>query len=725
VTAADRLRALALASAALLAPSPAPAQDADAATEEPWEGLLPDPDQGHGADGQPGSWWFGLRALDAGTGRPVAGARIRRYPEWIQGGTLRHSFLVGLGETDADGFARVPSYLDVVDGDSHWVVDAPGFAPAYHYGAYPDRTVLLRRGRDLRGRVLDPLGRPAGGASIELFLGCGHGPAVRTAVAGPDGVFTLPGVTPGEGTLWIRSPAGAADYFNLGPSRALGDRPEEFLLSPGATAAGRVVDASVDPIPGAIVRSWQEQRGPAAATGEDGRFVLEGVEPGFGFQVFHPSPVGDERTHFDSGWVEGVPIVVRMTAAGPVEPPDETGTLVLRAGRADGKPAAGVRFDCVRLDDGSGDDGVTSDGGDGEDAPEGEARIRVGPGTWRVMPGSAFEEETFAPVEVAVPDGGVGEAAIALRPQARLRIEGEFSAAIEDLELAVPGELLRAGDGDGVEWSPALPREGPSALRVRLRAGPVLVFPVGRADAGGRRAAAVAIPRPHRIRLPGWARVPQLLDGEHEVAAVEDGGALLTWAAGRLTVRVLDGERLYRETGIDLPADRATEVDASEALAGATPRGDARVRFLGPDGAPVEAAVEIFDRRSLSTWRGGESVDGASVEADWPCFVVARRQGWVPRTLFLDRPGPVEVRWGDASLHLEIRDGDGAPADALVFAGGAVLPAPEGRLALGGFEAGTHEVLVGLRDEPGGGRRVRVTLRAGELRRHTVVLGGE
>jgi hypothetical protein len=98
---------------------------------------------------------------------------------------------------------------------------------------------------------------------------------------------------------------------------------------------------------------------------------------------------------------------------------------------------------------------------------------------------------------------------------------------------------------------------------------------------------------------------------------------------------------------------------------------------------------------------------------------------WVPRTLFLDRDGPVEVRWGGASLALEIRNWDGKPADALVLAGGVVVPAPEGRVALGGFEPGSHELLVGLRDDPGGGRRLRVALKAGETRKVDVVLGDE
>ena len=119
-----------------------------------------------------------------------------------------------------------------------------------------------------------------------------------------------------------------------------------------------------------------------------------------------------------------------------------------------------------------------------------------------------------------------------------------------------------------------------------------------------------------------------------------------------------------------------------------------------------------------SGW-GGES----GLDLDPPVLLVARVEGWVPRSRFLDRPGAVEVRWGDASLDLELRNPDGEPADALVLAGGVVLPAPEGRVALGGFEAGTHELIACLRDEPGGGRRIRVTLKAGEKRALAVTLG--
>jgi hypothetical protein len=564
------------------------------------------------------------------------------------------------------------------------------------------------------------------GATVEIFLGCGHGPAVRVAWTAADGAFTLPCVPPGEGTLWILTPAGAADYVNLGPSLDFGERPADFVLAPAATARGRVVDAEGDPIAGAIVRSWQEQRGPATLTDGDGRFVLEGCEPGHGLQVFHPSPVGEETTFVDDGWVEGVPVIVRMTAAGPVEPPADDATLVVRARRADGTPASEVEFSCVRLEDGSARGGEKTSGGGEDDPPAGEARLEVAAGTWRVLPDSPFDAETFDPVEVAVPEGGAGEAVVLVGPQARLRIRGEFAAGGVEIELAVRGGTLSPGRGEGgPAWAPRLPREGPATLWVQPAGGPRFPFPVGPAGADGAREAVVAFPAPHRLRLPAWADDATLLHGVREVAARRADGTLRTWATGRLVLRVEDREGRTREVPLDLPSDRAVDVDPAADLAAAPVRAAAEVRFLGPDGSPVEAAVNIFDRRSLSTWRGGQSLDAASAEADWPCFVVARRAGWVPRTLFIDRPGPVEVRWGDASIDLELRDADGKPADALVLAGGVVIPAPEGRVALGGFEAGVHELIACFRDEPGGGRRIRVALKAGEKRVLAVALGEE
>ncbi|HEU4396191.1 MAG TPA: carboxypeptidase regulatory-like domain-containing protein, partial [Planctomycetota bacterium] len=448
---ATRLLALA-AAAALLLPAAAPGQDAPGESSSPWDGLLPDPDQGRGGGKRLDSEWLACRVLDGTTGLPVAGARLRRYPEWSRPATLRHSYLLGEGTTDADGFARVPALLYFHDGDSHWIVDAPGYAPAHEFGAYPERTVLLRRGEDLRGRVLDALGRPAGGATVELFLGCGHSPAVRTTVTAPDGRFTLPCVPPGEGTLWILTPAGAANYVNLGPSYAFGERPTDFVLAPGATATGRVIDAAGDPIPGAVVRSWQEQRGPAAVTGLDGSFTLEGLEPGHDFQVFHPSPVGEDAGHVGNGWLEEVPVVVRMTAAGPVDPPASDGTLVVRARHADGKPAVGVEFAAARLEDGSPDGGTTSDGDSEDEPPAGEARVDVAAGTWFIRPESRFGEGNFEPVDAAVPKDGVGEATVVLLPPARLRIRGDIPEEGVSFRLAIPGEKISPDDESRSPW---------------------------------------------------------------------------------------------------------------------------------------------------------------------------------------------------------------------------------------------------------------------------------
>ena len=717
---ATRLRALA-AAAALLLPAAAPAQDAPAESSSPWDGLLPDPDQGRGGEERRASEWLACRVLDGATGLPVAGARLRRYPEWIQGATLKHSYLLGEGTTDADGFARVPALLHFHGGDSHWIVDAPGYAPDHLYGAYPDRTVLLRRGEDLRGRVLDALGRPAGGATVEIFLGCGHSPAVRTAVTAPDGRFTLPCVPPGEGTLWILSAAGAADYVNLGPSHAFGDRPTDFVLAPGAIATGRVIDAAGDPIPDATVRSWQQQRGPATVTGLDGSFTLDGVEPGHDFQVFHPSPVGEERSFVGRGWLEEVPVVVRMTAAGPVDPPREYGTLVVRARHADGKPAVGLEFAAARLEDGGPDGGKTSDGEDEDEPPAGEARVEVAAGTWFIRPESRFRGGDFEPAEAIVPKDGEGEATVVLLPPARLRIKGDYPADDVELRLAIPGETTFPGKDEArAPWEPLLPRDGPATLWVELKHGPALPFPVGPVDAAGVREVAVAIPPPHRIRLPAWARYPALFHGGREVAVVKADGPLLTWATGRLVLRVEDGERRTREVALDLPSDRAIEFDATADLAAAPTRGEADVRFLGPDGAPVEPECEAHHAGRRSGWNGA-----SRLPLDLPSLLVAKLDDLVPRTLFLEKAGPVEVRWGGAAIELAIRRHDGEPADALVLAGGVVLPAPEGRLSLGGFEPGTHELLVGFRDDPGGGRRLRVALKAGERRRVEVVLGDD
>jgi hypothetical protein len=308
--------------------------------ERPWEGLLPDPGQDLGNDDRAGSEWMSTRFLDAATGRPVPGARLVRTPEWIDEFRLRHDMVMSVGVADAEGIARVPALGYLHRGDSHWMALAPRYAPTEDYAPTPDAEMLLHRGIPMSFRILDPLGRPVAGAVVEYLDGCSHGTAGARAVA------TFPHLRPGYGQFWIAGPGIASDLRPVPDDDSLGTRPEDIVMEFGRRFEGRVTDPLGEPVPACVVRVYQEQRGPTAITGRDGRFVLEGADN----DALHFFPAVDllqdasERTVDDVH--PGVPFTVTLTSVG-VAREKESARVVVRARDAEGKPVPDVEFRLV------------------------------------------------------------------------------------------------------------------------------------------------------------------------------------------------------------------------------------------------------------------------------------------------------------------------------------------------------------------------------------------
>ena len=120
----------------------------------------------------------------------------------------------------------------------------------------------------VRGRVLDPDGRPAAGARILE----GYGRA-RAAIAGSDGAFELAGmptrlhltaVLPGF------APSESIAFEHTGEARATGP---VLVLRPAHRAAGRVVAADGPPVAAATLKSSVFGTEPAL-TAPDGSFEL-------------------------------------------------------------------------------------------------------------------------------------------------------------------------------------------------------------------------------------------------------------------------------------------------------------------------------------------------------------------------------------------------------------------------------------------------------------------
>ena len=656
----------------------------------PWIGILPGPEPT--VDDE----WFVCRVLDARTRAPVAGARWIRTPEWIAPWRVRHDAVLGVATTDRDGIAHLPATPAAWTAECHWLVVASGYGAAYEYGTTPPPEVLLEPAVPLEGRVLDALGRPVANARVEALGGCSHGTAAAVASVQPDGTFRLEGIAAcPRGQLWITGRDIAADLVGDSPP-SLGNRGVVLAMEPGVRYVGRIVDLLGAPVPGAVIRVHNEQRGPATRTDAEGRFVLEGAEPDCSLVVFPPADLTyDESTSHVSDAHPDVPATIVVSPAGVVET-EPTARLHVRALSADGSPVGGLAFRLVHATTGRGPTGWTAAGDNEDGLPEGEAVEDVAAGTWRALPADPFSSLTFDPVVVEVGAGEDSTAILQGRPQSRLRIGGPAPPGAT-LVLAVEGatDALLDEEPGAAPW---LPATCPAALRVELEGRPPFFFPVG-PDVEGLRTVYVDLPAPRVVVLPDGARDAVLRDGERDAYAFAGDApeALLTDACGPLLLSwdAPDGTR--REARVDVPVEEGAGV-VVDAAAARVVHEETLVRALAPDGT-------VFEQH--------EAAPGAWVEFD--------REGW--RTLWGLAPpaGELDVRWGTVTLRLTVSDEDG-PVDALALIGGEVQALPDGAVEVRGLAAGPLRVVVGRRDVVGAGQALELVLEEGEARTLEVFL---
>lgn len=137
-------------------------------------------------------------------------------------------------------------------------------------------TLRLATTGAIRGRVVDPVGRPIEGA--RLYVGSGPSLTIqREATTGPDGTYVIGHVPPGTHGL------------NLGHERHLGRFVKPFrverqrwtdggdlVLESSPTIDGIVVDTSGSPVEGVRLEGWPTATGSAVHTRSeaDGRFTL-------------------------------------------------------------------------------------------------------------------------------------------------------------------------------------------------------------------------------------------------------------------------------------------------------------------------------------------------------------------------------------------------------------------------------------------------------------------
>ena len=147
--------------------------------------------------------------------------------------------------------------------------------------------IVLRRGAEISGRVVDGQGEPVHGAVVRLLREAGPGqPGGESASTDASGRFHLKSVEPGRGRLIANTVED--DFAESGEVVfAAGEELKDVVITlrrgVGVTVEGRVLDARGQPAAGAEVSVVNLPPLPQlrhATTDEKGQFRLKGVLPG-------------------------------------------------------------------------------------------------------------------------------------------------------------------------------------------------------------------------------------------------------------------------------------------------------------------------------------------------------------------------------------------------------------------------------------------------------------
>ncbi len=281
---------------------------------------------------------FEARVVDAGDGRPVAGFTLKDWQNPSVAGTSDAGGIIRIadmmpgkfsfGMIEAKGYARWWSDACLSEWTRFQKADrfgfqrnldgldfemSPGMAPV---------TIHAEQAATIRGRVLDPDGRPVAGATVAPALtGSGNsltGDARFSVETDEAGAFTMPLPASGEIAYnlvahdgkyqqWRTWANGILAPFTSAPGQAMDD--VTLRLTRPATVRGRVVDAAGRPVAGREVRASaadkRENRyyDPTTKTGADGTFELRFIRAGEQHIQVHPfwlyaeqAPSGTSRT---------------------------------------------------------------------------------------------------------------------------------------------------------------------------------------------------------------------------------------------------------------------------------------------------------------------------------------------------------------------------------------------------------------------------------------------
>ncbi len=711
-------------------PGPPPPGEHRAEWVKPYDGVLPgttEPEQ-----------VAVLRVIDERTGRPIAGAVVKRHLEFEMG---PDGWAPGFeeGTTDEYGIAVIP-VEERPTWSAHWVVHAKGYASTETYAVMPEEDVEMLPGRTLHGRLVDAMGRPAAGIDIGYKIGCAHAPSLVNAVTDSDGRFVLPNVAE-NGDVPYSGVGILVDYFE-GALRFLDEAPDTVVASPAVRVRGRIVGADASDLDIRVVHSESTPRGVIARIADDGSFVLDGVERESMLDLYW-APDGDGRRIDSGNWRIDTPFVWDVRKKGGYEDLDAADDVEVRwrVVTPDGAAAEPAAIYVYRAADGylaASDDAA-------EDAPADP--LALDPGAYDVIVGDATSRWVAPPQRVVIEKGKPASILVQAREQPQLVVKWISGHVPQD---TICGLAFTRPDGRidheyaEVETGPGarrvyLPAEAPA--RISVESGYVTRFFEVGPPVNGRRTAVVDWPASTWLHFEAPPDVTHVTLGRfaHFFRRVGKDVVVPTQLQGsvRLTIeRDTDvglspsGTRL-----VELPPP-AGEIVRTEPLAYA-PQPAGVVRIVDAADAPVEAArVEArwWDPTTRSLHVEDFETDARGVVTSplfrpGVCVAWSTDEARIEHRAVLRTPGPWTLRMGSARVVLHVSGPRGALEASYVLLADAIHEAdriyldeasPAGRFTFAAVPAGVHRLVVTAKGHRGQQRRI--VLQQGETRRIDVKL---
>ncbi|MBL8737738.1 MAG: hypothetical protein JNL12_15000 [Planctomycetes bacterium] len=383
------------------------------------------------------------RLVDDLTGEPLAAAEVFLIAE-SKTPLAGEFWWTHRGTSDADGFVRI----DRPKGNRDWHI-AVVKHPRTGVAVVPltnGRVARVGRGQDVPLRIVDWLGRPAGGAKVGFCGYCGHTPDIANATADAAGLAVLRGIDAHQGIadFYVQHPGLHIFYETL--DWRPGDPPALVECGYGPAQRGRVLDHRGTPVADAMVCGGGLHRGPWARTGADGAFTILGAEPDDSpHKVVLPN--GREITFSAPA---GVDVVLQLPDL--ADPDAYDGTCSPSRETAPASPAPAVQHRRVVVQGAPAGPVLLSAWFPGctEDSTqeaEGDVLVPVrGPFVVRVHAG---EEGSKAEREFPFPDGASGDGPLRVQWLPSPRVRGVL---VDDAGKPCAGRVRIGGvDGEGLE----------------------------------------------------------------------------------------------------------------------------------------------------------------------------------------------------------------------------------------------------------------------------------